>query len=196
MRDTNQIINQWKDSIEYFIIRDIKKCLDDDFLETGLVILSLTGIECISGYYCGQEANKNTFINFLNSKYFPDIYNLYSIKIYENLRNGLLHDQVIKYDVFTLFRREDDAPHLHILSLSGSQSIAFNREVFAKDFLSTWQVYSSDILTDPQLYQNLLRRIGDKDRRFLIIKNIMENKYETDVEDYGKSIDRGGTVGY
>lgn len=191
-----ELINRWKQSIDEFIIQDIRKCVELDFLESGLIILALTGAECISGYFCGREADKDTFCEFLASKYFPGEYQELSRNIYECLRNGLVHDHTNKNNVFTLFRKVGDAPHLHRISTDKGETITFNREVFARDLVRAWENYSGDVTTDRNLEHNFMKRINDKDRGFLVVKDIhLYNHTETDQTEK-EYVYSGGTVGW
>lgn len=169
-----ETISHWKESIEKFIMNDIKKCLDLDIMETGLIILTLSGTECISGYYCGRKADDNTFIEFLNSKFFPEEYNKYSENIYKHLRNGLVHDHTNKNNLFALFRNANDSPHLKTLSTTIGQRIFFNREIFAIDLLNAWEQYSNEIVDNPQLSLNFFKRINYRDRGYLGVHDIYE----------------------
>lgn len=190
-----ETIAHWQQSIEKFIIEDIRKCIEHDFLESGLIILTLAGVECISGYFCGRKADQNTFCAFFDSKYFRNEYTTYSTQIYQCLRNGLVHDHTNKNNVFTLFRKVNDAPHLQKIYTDKGETISFNRENFANDLLNAWKTYSEEVFTDPRLAQNVIKRIGDKNRGFLVVKDTILHQ-----EKNGKSQQQkkyfGGTVGW
>lgn len=192
-RNEDKLITQWLKSIDEFIIHDIRQCLKNDFLGTGLIILTLAGVECISGYFCGKKADKQTFCEFLSSEYFPQPYATYSSQIYEKLRNGLVHDHTNKNNIFCMFRNEKDSSHLkEELNEEGERFITFNRETFAKDFINAWEILSKKVIDEPMGAQNVRKRIGDRNRRFLIVKDISLRNQETDkLRKY-----HGGTIGY
>jgi len=90
MTNNAEFIKSWKNWMEAFVIDDIKKALDKDALEVGLIILTLLGIECLSAYYTGKrDSDSGTFEKFMR-KYFPPAYTQYADKIYRSLRNGLI----------------------------------------------------------------------------------------------------------
>src|SRR5574341_400120 len=119
MTDNREFMKGWKSWIEAFVVNDIKKALDKDALEVGLIILTLLGIECLSAYYTGKrDSDSSTFEKFIK-KYFPPNYAQYADKIYRSLRNGLAHSYVpakIKIDSkeiipFVMVRNQGE-PHL------------------------------------------------------------------------------------
>jgi hypothetical protein len=69
-----QMLQDWKQSIEDFVISDIRGCLDRNILEVGLIILTLVGIDCLGGYFTGKPSEQETFREFISSKYFPPEY--------------------------------------------------------------------------------------------------------------------------
>ncbi len=162
-----EILVKWQEWIEKFVIEDIRKSLkapEDSAIQIGLIILSLLGTECLSGYYVGKPADDKTFSEFMR-KYFPPAYSKYDIQIYKSLRNGLLHDYVTKkipiggveINPFNLNGKAGE-PHLMPVYPGRDYPVWFNRVSFATDFIEAWNKYVSDIYTDP----NLLKRMVDR----------------------------------
>jgi hypothetical protein len=155
----------WKASVESFIIRDVRKAVERDELETGLIILTLVGVECLGSYFTGEKADKAPFTAFMKA-YFPAPYHNIADDIYASLRNGLMHDYTIKNDRFILVRNTDDKRHLQIVD----SKIVFNRAVFASDFLDAWERFSTDVMATPGLATRVHRRIHAG--RFLVVTDI------------------------
>jgi len=148
--------------MENFVINDIRVSLNQDMLEVGLIILTMVGIDCISGYLAGKPADTNTFKQFVTSKYFPTAYHTVADDLFQ-LRNGLVHDYTSKNNMFEFSRREGEgAPHLQTINAGQSYPISLNRETFAKDFLRAWERYSKDVFEDEDLAQRALARILQK----------------------------------
>ncbi len=163
-------LKEWKESVEKFFIDDIKKTLDSDELEVGLIILTFVSIDCLGGYFDGRESNKETFKSFMRSDYFPSPYHNLADDIY-GLRNGLMHDYTIKYSKFRLYRDEDEGvPHLQSCHRDKKYPISFNRKIFAKDFLDAWNQYSQDVFNQPKLSRKALDRMNKKGRGYLIVE--------------------------
>lgn len=161
-----ELLNEWKEWIEKFVIEDIKRALDGN-LQVGLVILSLIGIECLGGYLNGAKEGKNSFIAFIQ-KYFPDDYKPYTKDIYDYLRNGLAHSYTISLDdkkrhrdKFVLFGGDKQEPHLKPFDLENKSLVSFNRKTFARDFLKAWEKYSKEIFADqdPELRKRAVKRM-------------------------------------
>ncbi len=171
-----EFIKGWKRWIEAFIINDIKKALDKDVLEVGLIILTLLGIECLSAYYTGRRnSSLSTFQKFLK-KYFPPTYAKYADKIYLSLRHGLAHSYVparikigsAEITPFVMVRYQHE-PHLSPVQADHEYPLYFNRERFALDFIAAWEKYASDLNTDPQLQKNVTMRAQ---KGFLVVDNV------------------------
>jgi hypothetical protein len=178
---TTDQIDLWRKWIEDFVINDVRKALEGDTLEVGLIILSLLGTECLSGYYCGKKANRLTFVEFVN-KYFPPLYHPYAEFIYLSLRDGLVHDYIIKKIMIAsteqipfVMNRDKSEPHLSPLSPTRPFPIWFNRATFANDFLAAWGMYSVDIKNDPELLKNVIARA--KTSSFLIVGPVDESGF-------------------
>src|SRR3954454_884609 len=91
------IIQEWKQSVENFVVSDIRGCLDRDILEVGLIILTLVGIDCLGGYFTGKPSEQETFREFISSNDFPPGYQNVAAELY-GLRNGLVHDYTTKHN--------------------------------------------------------------------------------------------------
>jgi hypothetical protein len=158
-------IKTWKLWIEAFIINDIKKALDKDALEVGLIILTLLGTECLSAYYSGKrDSDIATFEKYVK-KYFPPVYTPYANTIYRSLRNGLAHSYIpaqikIGSSEITPFVmvRDLGEPHLSPLQAGRQYPVIFNRAQFAQDFIAAWEKYSRDVDATPQLQRNVAAR--------------------------------------
>lgn len=168
-----QILADWQKWFEDFVIEDINKALgleaqNQPSLEIGLIILSLIGVEALSGYFAGKKADKKTFVEFVEH-YFPPSYRGFSTAIYESLRNGLAHDYIVKeIDIsgqkvvpFVLNGKEGE-PHLVPHEAGKPFPIAFNRIAIAKDFCAAWTQYVSDVYADPDLRRKLVARAIDR----------------------------------
>lgn len=201
---TQEELHSWKTSMDQFVIHDIRVALQKDILEAGLIILTLVGIESLSGYYMGEKADRDTFISFLQTDFFPKTYHTLAEDIYR-LRNKLLHDYTSTGDTVVLFRTEDQAhshglKHLHPIYPERQYPFCLVREKFSKDLLIAWDNFSSAVFSDKNLANNVLRRIQKTGRGFLIVTEIPKNPLEgisTDklnqISDEGYA---GGTIPY
>jgi len=156
-------VKDWQKSLEDFVINDITRAVQADNLEVGLIILTLIATECLSGYFSGRDANRQTFVAFV-SRYFPDSYKPYADTIYGKLRDGLLHDYIVKKGKpFTfIMNREVGEPHL--VWYKTNKLMWFNRKQFAYDLLTAWEKYVADVTTDQQLYDNVKLRLKARGR--------------------------------
>jgi len=162
--------------MEAFVIDDIKKALDKDALEVGLIILTLLGIECLSAYYTGKrDSDSGTFEKFMR-KYFPPAYTQYADKIYRSLRNGLAHSYTpVKIKIaskeiipFVMVRNQGE-PHLVPSRVGNQYPVIFNRAQFALDFITAWENYIQDIDVNMQLQKNIIARAQ---KGFLVVDDI------------------------
>lgn len=178
MKD-EEIIEKWKYWIQEFAINDIKKALEKDALEVGLIILTLLSIECLSAYYLGQsDSSPGTFEKFMKM-YFPPEYAKYAGKIYFSLRNGLIHSYVpnkLKIDSreiypFVMVGKKGE-PHLTPCKPKHNFPVYFNRVQFAEDFLEAWGKFVNDIDGNAELQKKLISRAQ---KGFLVVDNI--NKF-------------------
>ncbi len=65
----NQNINTWngfKQSFEQFVVNDIRKSLGAG-VEVGTIILTVVGIEALSGYFRGRKSDGETFKQFIQA---------------------------------------------------------------------------------------------------------------------------------
>ena len=169
-------IRGWKGWIEAFVINDIKKALDRDALEVGLVILTLLGTECLSAYYAGKrDSDASTFEKFVK-KYFSPPYTQYADKIYRSLRHGLVHSYVpakikigsTEVTPFVMVRNQGE-PHLAPCQVGSQYPVFFNRAQFALDFIVAWEEYTKDVDATLQLQRNVMARA---EKGFLIVDDI------------------------
>lgn len=174
--ENQDFIAKWKNWIELFIINDIKRALEKDALEVGLIILTLLGIECLSAYYTGRrDSSLSTFQKFLK-KYFPPAYVQYGDKIYLSLRHGLAHSYIpsklvinsVEVTPFVMCRSQGE-PHLTPCQAGRDFPVWFNREIFARDFLAAWDKYAKDLDTDVQLQKNTIARAQ---KGFLVVDDV------------------------
>jgi hypothetical protein len=184
-------LKEWKESVEKFFIGDIKRMLDSDELEVGLIILTFVGIDCLGGYFAGRESDTQTFKSFMRSDYFPPSYHNLADEIFE-LRNGLMHDYTIKHNKFRFYRDEGEGvPHLKSFHQDKKYPISFNRKIFAKDFLNAWKRYSEDVLNHPNLSRKTLDRMNKEGRGYLVVETPDKFpkpgtiSYNPDSSDYG-----------
>jgi hypothetical protein len=150
------IINEWKKSIEGFVVNDIRYAVENDKLETGLIILTCAGVDCLGGYFTGKQADREPFTKFV-VEFFPDVYKSYADDIYD-LRNKLVHDHII-HRKFIANRNQDEAErHLQPCRFKGQDRIWFNRYAFANDFLNAWGDYLERVSTDVDTYTKMVKR--------------------------------------
>ena len=198
-----QVLQEWKQSVENFVVSDIRGCLDRDILEVGLIILTLVGIDCLGGYFTGKQSEQETFREFISSKYFPLEYQNVAGELYV-LRNGLVHDYTTKHNRFVFFRRSGEGdPQLQSFDTDQGQAVALNREVLARDFLRAWELFSDDVHTDQALAAKVIKRIKQAGRGFLIVRDFAPKLLvdmplrDGDVQQGGDSQTySGGTVGW
>lgn len=157
--------NQWAEFREYFekfVVSDIEKSLNAE-LEVGTVILTVLGIECLSGYYSGKPTEKTHFVGFINE--FMPKYAGYAQDIYELIRNGLFHDYIVKIDLITKrtfgFTRDAGEDHL-IARPSNPKKIIINRVAFARDFLDAQRAYFERVESDQNLWDRAMTRLGKR----------------------------------
>lgn len=189
MEDTNIDIEEWRKSVDHFIIDDIRICLDKNIIEVGLVILCLVAIDSLSGYYCGKTSAKDTFIAFLNSRYFGDEYHSVADDIW-CFRNGLFHDYSLDRDNFILYRDKPD-PNSHLKTVD--DRLVINREILAHDVIQAWYRLSEDAQTDTKLQNNIIKRIKCEDRGFLIITNARQKTSQSLLRGSSPSLENSHT---
>lgn len=157
---TNKNWDSFKSSFEQFIVGDIRKSLAAN-IEVGTIILTVIGIECISGYFTGKESSPETFINFIQT-FMPD-YAEVAEAIYKCVRNGLAHDYIIKEHggLSFMFTRKIGEPHL-VASETNPNCFYLNREQFAKDFLEAQHKYFKQVEVDQELSRRANKRLKKK----------------------------------
>lgn len=160
-------LEQWRISIDAFVINDVRKALSAGNLEVGLIIITLVGVDCLGGYFAGKPAERKHFEKFIKN-YFPSSYKNFAGEIYE-LRNHLLHDYVIPRHF--MLSGDNAENHLKTGKEKGGNGIpliGFDRVSFAQDFLGAWDRYFSAVSNDANLYEKMLKRQGK--RGFLIVR--------------------------
>ena len=171
-----EFLKGWKNWMEAFVVNDIKKALEKDALEVGLIILTLLGTECLSAYYTGKrDSDAGTFEKFMK-KYFPPAYTQYADKIHRSLRHGLAHSYVpakIKINTkeitpFVMVRNRGE-PHLVPHQKGNQYPVIFNRAQFALDFITAWENFVKDLDVNPQLQKNIIARAQ---KGFLVVDDI------------------------
>lgn len=60
-------------------------------LDLSSLLISFSIVEYLAGFYAGRQSKAEDFINFIND-FFPEKYRPFSSSIYEQLRNGLVHN--------------------------------------------------------------------------------------------------------
>ncbi len=78
------MLHEWRifrESFENFIVHDLRKSLEAN-IEVSVIILTVIGIESLSGYFVGKKSDCVTFTKFIE-KYMP-AYSLHgdSIQVY------------------------------------------------------------------------------------------------------------------
>lgn len=171
-----EFIRNWKRWIEVFVINDIKRALERDALEVGLIILTLLGADCISAYYTGtRKSGLATFEKFVKA-YFPPVYTPYAGAIYRSLRHGLAHSYVperikigSKEQNLFVMTRDQGEPHLSPCQAGSDYPVFLNRAQFALDFIGAWEKYSEDVDGNPQLQKNIAARAQ---KGFLVVDDV------------------------
>ncbi|HNQ94573.1 MAG TPA: hypothetical protein PKK96_14745 [Anaerolineales bacterium] len=169
-------VNLWTEFHKYFtafVVEDIRKSLQSN-IEVGTIILTTVGIECLSGYFVGQETERKHFVNFM--QVFMPPYAKYADDVYACIRNGLAHDYVIKENSATnvtfVFQRNHGEPHLIPTPMS-SNVIYLNREDYANDFLVAQHDYFEKVENDQTLWDNAIKRLKSQ-RGFLTVRPLSQ----------------------
>jgi len=170
MNKSSEEQEQWAEFCKYFdrfVVGDIEKSLKAD-IEIGTIILTVIGIDCLSGYYAGQPTDRSLFVQFVNE--FMPRYATYADDIYECIRNGLAHDYIIKTSPQTKrtfkFTRDDGEDHL-VTAVPDPLGIYLNRVAFAKDFLDAKQNYFARVANEQALWDKAMQRL--RKRGFLTV---------------------------
>jgi hypothetical protein len=162
----------WTEFHKYFnafVVGDIVKSLRSG-IEVGTIILTTVGIECLSGYYTGKEAERSHFVKFMQD-FMPSYLN-YADDIYECIRNGLAHDYVVKKNRANkrsfLFKRDHGEPHL-IPTSRNPNIIYLNRADYANDFLAAQHKYFEKVENDQRLWDKAMQRLK-RQKGFLTVR--------------------------
>jgi hypothetical protein len=122
--------------------------------------LTTVGIECLSGYYAGEKAERKHFVSFI--KDFMPAYAVFADDIYACVRNGLTHDYVIKENPTNrhtfLFQRDHGEPHLSPTP-KNPNAIYLNRTDYANDFLEAQRLYFEKVDNTQTLWDTAMRRV-------------------------------------
>jgi hypothetical protein len=150
---------EFRRDFENFVVKDIQKSLDAE-IEVGVIILTVVGIDCLGGYYAGDESKKEYFVRFTQT-FMPSSYAIYAGDIYHCVRNGLVHAYVLNWKrsgrSFLLTRNQGE-PHL-IPVPNNPEVIYLNRETFARDFLVAQLKYFEQIESDQAMWDNAMQRL-------------------------------------
>ncbi len=152
-----------------FVVNDVEKSLKIG-IEVGSIILTTIGIECLGGYYAGEETKREHFVKFLQD--FMPNYATLADDIYECIRNGLAHDYVIKENKQNqrkfIFTRDQGEQHL-VTHPASSNVFYLNRETYARDFLKAQQIYFERIENDQSLWDKAMKRLHNQ-KGFLTVR--------------------------
>jgi len=169
-------VNLWNEFHKYFtafVVEDVKKSLKAS-IEVGTIILTTVGIECLSGYHAGKDADRDQFVNFV--QVFMSSYTNYADDIYACIRNGLAHDYVVKENRasgFTfVFQRNHGEPHLSPTPINPNV-INLNREDYANDFLEAQRQFFEKVENDQSLWNNAMKRLKSQ-KGFLTVRPLHE----------------------
>lgn len=150
---------KFRDSFEKFVIQDLKKALNSD-VEVGTIILTTIGIECLSGYFMGKPADGKTFKSFID-EFMPD-YSNHAITIYKCVRNGLVHDYILKEHEGKSFLFTRDRGEKHLVPVEDRPGWYYlNRENFASDFLKAQEQFFEKVNQNQKFYNRVLKRLND-----------------------------------
>lgn len=165
--DEQGVWAEFREYFEKFVVRDIEKSLSAE-VEVGTIILTVIGIDCLSGYYAGKPTDKDTFVEFM--KEFMPRYTIHALDIYECIRNGLAHDYIVKTNSTTNrtfgFTRDAGEDHL-VPTTADPNKIILNRVAFAKDFLEAQRNYFARVENEQLLWDKAMQRL--RKRGFLTV---------------------------
>lgn len=160
---------EFRQKFAVWVVGDIEKSLQAG-VGLGTIILTTVGIECLSGYYAGEETERKHFVKFMQD--FMPAYGNYADDIYACIRNGLAHDYVIKRNTKTnrsfKIRDRQGEPHLTPSRLE-PDVIYFNRETFARDFLEAQRRYFEKAENDQSTWDTAMQRLKSP-RGFLTVR--------------------------
>ena len=151
---------KFKDSFEKFIVKDLEKALQAN-VEVGVIILTIIGIESLSGYFSGKNSDIETFKDFINE--FMPSYSSHAETLYKCIRNGLLHDYIIKEHEGKCFLFTRNIGENHLQPVPNTPGWFYlNREQFARDFIKAQKDYFQRIEMDKKLQERAIHRLSNK----------------------------------
>ena len=154
------ILQKFRESFESFVVQDLLKALDAE-IEVGTIVLTVLGIESLSGYLIGDESNHETFKAFIDN-FMPE-YSSHAVTLYKCIRNGLAHDYVIKEYQRKSFLFTRNAGEKHLVPVPQKNGWFYlNRHQFAVDFLEAQDYFFQELETDYELQENVLKRFKKK----------------------------------
>jgi hypothetical protein len=168
--DDEKLWSEFRQYFDAFVVSDINKSLQAG-VEVGVIVLTTVGIECLSGYYAGEESKRRHFVKFMQD--FMPAYGGYADDIYGCIRNGLAHDYVIKVNLVEkkgfVFKRDAGEPHL-VATPQNPNIIYLNREQFAKDFLDAQHKFFEMVESDQSAWDKAIRRLKSQ-KGFLTVRS-------------------------
>lgn len=138
--------------------------------ELSSLLMMFALVEYLSGYYAGGQSRKQHFVSF-STRYLPGKYKPYLDAIYDQLRNGLVHNLTILNPwkaSEVQFAIEKDSPlHLEIFN----EKVVFSIRHFGLDLTRAWTEYGHDLIMRPtenkELVFNFEKRFNKNDGQSL-----------------------------
>lgn len=162
--------SEFRKYFDAFVIGDVEKSLQAG-IEVGTIILTTVGIECLSGYYAGEKAKREHFVEFMQG--FMPAYADYADDIYRCVRNGLAHDYVIKVNAANnrsfVFKRDHGESHLSPTAINPNV-IYLNRDTYARDFLAAQRQYFEKVESDQIYWDKAMKRLKNQ-KGFLTVRS-------------------------
>ena len=151
---------KFRESFEKFIVQDLKKALNAE-VEVGVIILTVVGIESLSGYYAGRKSDDETFKAFIDA-FMPE-YSTHAVILYKCIRNGLAHDYIIKEYEGKSFLFTRNAGEKHLTPVSQRNGWFYlNRRQFSLDFLKAQEYFFEELEVNNELQEKALSRLNKK----------------------------------
>jgi hypothetical protein len=145
------------------IIPEISRSVEAGAELAGLV-LALSLIDYIAGYFVGKQASGKEYISFMDN-YFPSAYKAFNFSIYHDLRNGLLHNLaamnpwIPKTKLYIVHRNNSQ-----YLELNKMSRYLFSVPIFREDIRRAWIMYFHDLIMEnnskPELRINFEKRFN------------------------------------
>lgn len=147
--------NALKPDMERWVFSRIMRLLSSD--PFAAFILMACAIDYLAGYWCGGKTVEDDYKRFIN-EFFPKnsdgTERYFADKLYQSLRNGLIHNMALLGAAYTL---TDKRPSLHLApGPSGSRNL--NAESFFDDLLRARDSYFEMVEKDPDLLLKATRR--------------------------------------